>query len=319
MFNRHKKYKEFESYCIVDTPSMHDDVELAKMAAKGQTQAKRQVRRIAHPIVQKRTRQLCKQFCGEHYKHFQCTVDERWGRHESEIPLCEHGNESYAWALSYLINEKRLLRYNGNNGAPLKNYFTTIIHSIPFLERWKNNRFGRRIRVPFYIQVLDPHAANVFWSLYDGDSISNIAQRLNRDVLEVQELKKSIEMELVKRQRLHLLYPMEMVSLDDEGSKEKTLSSEEIGSHPDRLQEQELVHDALSKLSFIERFVLIAMDVDGLGAKPVLKSLVEEDIQIKDGVAPEDADIDQVYYVRNRARAKLKKYLSHYDLLVGVK
>jgi len=283
------------------------DREIAHNALDGDNDALAYVRSIVTPIIEKRNHQLCKKFCSNLHRVLRCTVDEYWGSSNTTDPLCEWGNAGYEWMLSYLMHENRLRNFVSKQGNKLVNYLTVIAYSIPFLEKWKNFRFDRRIRVPVYVQVLDKDAGRMFYYLYDGDDVANIAQRLNRPMEDMLRLKHAMEAELARRHKLHLLFPTQVVSLQDEEKNEKDL--EDFSLAPDSHLEKFQLHLALNKLPLVERFVLRAMDMDDIEAKDALYALQREKLNRHDGKTINK--VDQIYYIRNKARKKLREFFHH--------
>ena len=296
-------------------PKNQPDVLIAHEAASGNQNARQQVTEIVDELIRQRTERLCKKFCYENRRLYQCTVDSRWGVNDANVALCEWGNDSYAWMLDDLTNAKRLKKFEGRNDATLRHYLSTIAHSHAFIERWKDWRFRRRDRVPTYIQELDHDAATLFrWLRGSHDDIPNIAQRLGRSEESARELIGEIVAELQKRNRLYLLDPPREVSLshintnengsDDDGPEEWDIPTEDISI--DDLDLQKRIKEAWLELDWREQYVLEALIIDRVNAKHVLQALRDEDIMLNDNTPPEQLNLQHVYYFCRKALAKLK-------------
>lgn len=300
--------------------TMTEDKVLVRQALNGDSSAMSWVQSIAYEVIDKKNYFLCKKYCANYHHIFRCTLDLLFGAKEASAPLCDFGNDSFEWMLQFLIHKNRLKNFVEKDGEKLLHYYTFIIHSVPLLERWKDHRFGRRIRVPYYIQTLHQHAVKVFLYLYDGDDIQNIAQRLNMSAKEAKILKTSIEKALINRNKLHTLYPTgavthtgEMISEPDHGQTESSNDLSLPFPAPETLLDQQKIQEALKKLDLIEQFILSAMDIDNLGANDVLAAIQEEGLQHYQGRIIDH--IDKIYYIRNKARIRLKQFFMDNTLL----
>ncbi|WP_455205524.1 hypothetical protein [Kaarinaea lacus] len=295
----------------------NDQLQLAQNAAAGDADARAVVNKIAHAMISYQTDRFCKRFCRENQYLYQCTLPSSWGSPPQQASLCEWGNASYAWMLEDLTNEKRLLRFEAKHGACLGDYLYRIANSLPFYERWKDWRFGRKVHVPTYIQDIDPHAAKAFLALRSGDSISNIAQKIAQSEDYTETLCHKIIVLLTQKNRLHLLDPPKTVSLTDlnHGSDDEDRSGvADLPSHdPDFETEQakKLLQQAWQHLDAVEQYVLEAMLIDELDANDVLIALKKLDISIKDGVTPADLNRQHLYYFRRKTLAKLAKLMNY--------
>ena len=286
---------------------------LARSAAEGNEAARKSITELANDLINRKNSELCKKHCYENCKYYACTIDGRWGRQESDAPLCENGNASYCWMLEDLTGAKRLLKYEGRNGASLLGYLTKIADSHEFLGRWRDYRFKRRVRVPAYINDLDEDAGRLFRWIVDRDEVPNMAQRLDRNEDEVREIYDRIIVELTKRGRLHMLDGIREVSMTSLGrpgdaDDEHDGSEFEIPYYDvpmENLERRDMVSEAWKKLSFIEQFVLEAMGIDGLSAKETLRALREEGLSIKDGVPPENLKLQDIYYFYRKTVSRL--------------
>ena len=133
-----------------------DFVALARDAAAGNDRARKKINELAHPMIAYQTDRFCKRFCAENKYLYRCSLESPWGNAPRDALLCEWGNASYGWMLNDLTSENRLTRFKGTHGARIQDYLYRIANSLPFYERWKDWRFGRRIRVPDYVKDIDP-------------------------------------------------------------------------------------------------------------------------------------------------------------------
>ena len=300
---------------ITQTESDTDEeqLQLARLAADGDETARRTINQLIHPVISYQTSRFCKRFCRENQYRYACTLQTAWGSPPADAVLCEWGNASYAWMLNDLTNRKRLLQFEGKNGARINDYLYHIANSLPFYERWKDWRFGRKIHVPTYIQDLNPDAAKVFLALRNGETVPAIAQKLGKSQQQTEVLCRQIIITLTRRKRLHLLDPPTTISLtkaaagevhDNDGGGSET----EIASYdetPESREAKEKLLQAWSKLSTVEQFVLEAMLIEEQDASDVLQALKKLNISIKQGVAAEDTSRQQLYYFRRKTLAKL--------------
>ena len=293
----------------------HDDLELARKAADGDPTAREAVSRLAHPLIQHMTGVFCKRFCFENRCYYRCTVDSGWGLQEKETPLCDWGNHSYAWMIEDLTNPQKLLRYKGERGAKLSTYFSSIVHSSMFFERWKDERFGRRVRAPTYIQDISPLASKIFMWLKDGHPIERMAQKSKTSVEKVEKIVDQIMVELTEREKLHLLNTPNTISLTGFGSADDEEEGEEIeGDIPDfswdpvEDQISRLIADGWNKLTPVEQFVLEALVIEDRKANDVLEALCRLGITIKEGVPADEIDQQQLYYFKRVALGKLARF-----------
>jgi len=296
-----------------------DYVALAKSAAAGDRSARQQVNELAHPMVSYQTDRFCKRFCAENKYLYRCTLAIPCGNAPSGALLCEWGNASYAWMLNELTHEQRLLQFEAKNGARLQDYMYHIANSLPFYERWKDWRFGRRIRIPDYIKEIDPDASRVFLAMRSGDNSDLIAQKCGISLDHAETITQKIVIALTKRHRLHLLNQEKEQSLSQNNSQshfqsnaEQQPSDMEIAVYdpdPAQTQRAEQLQEAWQKLTVVEQFVMEAMVIEEQDANDVLQALTKLNIQINDKVAPENTDRQQLYYFRRKTLAKLAEFM----------
>lgn len=288
------------------------DVNLAQSAAKGDVAARREINTLAQPMIQYQTEQFCPRFCHDNRYRYQCTLPSKTITPGQDSPLCEWGNASYGWMLHDLTKPDRLNRFQGREGASLSAYFFQIANSLPFYERWKDWRLGRRTHVPTYIQDLGPDAAKVFHGLRKGDNAMLIAQQLGRSEHDVDGLIQLIIIELTQHKRLYLLDKPKELSLshlgthnddDDEGSVQADISCEDLA--PEEIDAQEHIRHGWSQLTATEQFVLEAMLIEEREADEVISALKRLNITLSDRVPVQDTDRQQLYYFRRKAVAKL--------------
>jgi hypothetical protein len=266
--------------------------------------------RILNGLINNKLNSLCKKYCFNNRYQYQCTIDLLWGVNESDNPLCEWGNASYAWMLSELTHTNRLEKIQGETSASLSRYFGKIIHSIAFIERFKNWRFQRRIRVPEYIKAIDIDAHRVFWGLCDHEEPHNMAQRLNRSEADILVIVKRINEELVQRKRCHLLDLTQISSLTSVNNPEGQAVEFEIPVEDKSIEQLDMevrVRAAYDQLSWLEQYVIDSMIIDGLSAKAVLESLVQQNISVDEKVEPADMNIQNIYYFFRKTLSKLKE------------
>lgn len=290
-----------------------DHVQLAQRAADGDRSSRTEINQLIHPIISCQTNRFCKRFCRENRYRYACSLEAAWGSSSKEALMCEWGNASYAWMLDDLTNRKRLLQFEGKNGARINDYLYSIANSLPFYERWKNWRFGRKVHVPTYIQELSPDASKVFFALRAREEIPNIAQKLGKTTQQIETLCQSIIVILTQKNRLHLLAPPSTVSLTEAGT-DQDHKQDRDGSETDipfydeapEMQEDKLkLRQAWGSLSVVEQFVLEAMQIEEQDAADVLYALKKMNISIKQGVAATDTTRQQLYYFRRKTLAKL--------------
>lgn len=294
---------------------MHDElnpIELAQSAARGEPTARTRVSQLADPIIRHQTTHCCRRFCYENRYRYRCTLQRPLNGAPADAPLCEWGNGSYAWMLDDLTKPERLLRFESQNGAPLEGYFFAVANSLPFYERWKEWRFGKRVHTPTYLHALCESAAKIFLGLRRGENIELLAQQLNQSVDEVRRCARSIVLELTRRKRLHLLQPDRTVSLSDIGMHSDDDDADELDWDipasdlaPEDRQEQQRLRAAWQQLTPVEQWVLEAMLVEEQDANDVLQALAKLQLRIDPQVSPENTSRQQLYYFRRKTLAKL--------------
>ncbi|HEY9050635.1 MAG TPA: hypothetical protein VIQ03_03765 [Gammaproteobacteria bacterium] len=291
--------------------STQDQLALAQSAASGEKNAREQVNAMVQPLIDFQTSRFCKRFCNENQYLYRCTLKPPMGSMHPDAAWCEWGNASFGWMLNDLSHENRLLKYQGINGAGLFDYFYQIANSLPFYERWKDWRFGRKVHVPTYIQALSPDANKVFLALRAGDNIAMIAQKLSRSVSDIEQLAQSIIHVLTEKKRLHLLNPPKLVSMTesfDDLDADQSDRQIELASYDEPIDLQEdkqRLQQAWSKLDPVEQFVLEALLIDEEDADDVLAALGKLQLSIKKGVAADQTNRQQLYYFRRKTLAKL--------------
>ena len=292
----------------------HDDLELVRKAADGDPMAREAVSRLAHPLIQHMTGVFCKRCCFENRRYYRCAVDSGFGLQEEDAPLCDWGNHSYVWMLEDLTSPNKLLRYRGERGAKLSTYFSAIVHSSMFFERWKDNRFDRRVRAPTYIRDISPLASKIFMWLKDGHSIEQMARKSKASVEKVEKIVDQIMVELTEREKLHLLDTPRTISLTGFGSTDDEEEGEDIeGDIPDcswdPVEDQmgRLIANGWNKLPPLEPFVLEALVIEDRKANDVLEALCRLEITLKEGVPAEKIDRQQLYYFKRVALGKLAR------------
>ena len=292
-------------------------VSLAQSAAGGELSARKEVNAIAHPLITYQSDRFCKRFCAENRYLYRCTLQTPWGNAPEGALLCEWGNASYAWMLNDLTNEQRLRQFKGNNGARLQDYLFRIANSLPFYERWKNWRFGRRVNVPDYVREIAPDAARIFLALRSRENIKQIAQTLFKDETYVDNVAQQVIITLTKRKRLYLLNPESETSLtafDAGHSTENNHGQDEMDvavydQDPEHSDNINHLRSAWQQLDSVEQFVLEAMLVEDQDANDVLTALKSLDIRINPKVSPQQTDRQHLYYFRRKTLAKLAEIM----------
>jgi hypothetical protein len=291
-----------------------ENIELAKKAANNDAQARKQVNNLLAPIIQYQTNRFCKRFCKENSAHYKCTLKPPLGSPPADASLCEWGNGCYTWMLDDLSSSKRLLKFQAKNNATLFDYCYVIANSLPFYERWKDWRFGRKNYVPSYIQSLGKAAVSVFYGLQSQQSIEQISQVSAQTVLEATELSRNIIRLLSSRNKLHLLNRPHSVSFTQDND-----VAEDVWQGPSNIESETASHDeaielredkqklkkAWHELSAVEQFVIEALVIEEQEAQIVLDALKTLNLSIKQGVPAGETDRQQLYYFRRKTLAKL--------------
>jgi len=272
--------------------------------------------RLVDPIIKYQTGRFCKKYCNDNHFLYRCTLPKNpIPCKNNTLPYCEWGNASYGWMLDDLCSEKRLEKSNAETEKQLGNYFFTIANSLPFFERWKNWRFGRRKNVPKYIQSMSPNASKVFLALCNKTSIPDIAQSLGESEDMISHLADKILIELTQRGNLGLLsYPSEvllsnMVSHSEEDESPAQADIKDENFDPSKLAAISQIRNQFKSLTPAEQFVIESMVVDDFSAKEVLLAIQDANIVINEKKSPEKYTINDVYYFLNKTLAKLKKTL----------
>lgn len=297
-----------------------DQRELAKRAAQGVAPARAQVNELVQPIIDFQTSRFCKRFCRENRFRYQCTLPVPFGSAPKGASLCEWGNASYGWMLDDLTSSKRLTKYQAREGSSLYNYLYQIANSLPFYERWKDWRFGRKVYVPTYIQELGPVAAKVFLALRSNQNIELIAQALGENTLDIENICQQVITLLTQKKRLHLLNPPENISLtqNTSNSDEQNASRQmEIASYDEPIEQTEnkkQLKDAWQQLSGVEQYVVEALVIEDQDATDVLQALKMMGVSIKKGVTPEQTNRQQLYYFRRKTLAKLAEVIKRAEM-----
>jgi len=301
-----------------DVPVNQQQLDLAKQAANGDSTARANVNQLAHPIISFQTNRFCKRFCRENKYRYICTLQESRRIPPRDAVLCEWGNASYAWMLDDLTNTRRLMQFSGKNGARLNDYIYYIANSLPFYERWKDWRFGRKVHVPTYIKELFPEAGKIFFALRGGETIPAIAQKLARDELHGEDMCQKIIITLTQKKRLHLLDPPTTVSLTDTRNSQQDdwdmngiqTDIPDYDETPELMENRQKLAQAWKQLNPVEQYIIEAMVLDEQDAADVLHALQKMDISIKDGVAASDTNRQQLYYFRRKTLARLAELMA---------
>jgi hypothetical protein len=288
-----------------------NDLTLAAQAADNIPQARRRVNALLHPVISYQTGRFCKRFCRENSSRYRCSLPTPWGNAPENASLCEWGNASYGWMLDDLTGSKRLRNYRGDDGSSLYNYLYQVANSLPFYERWKDWRFGRKVHVPTYIQDMGPTAAKIFLALRARQDIRSIVQGSGDKHIETEKLCQQIIIELTRRQKLHLLNPPKTVSVSH-GTSDDPLGDDSIDMdipvYDEPMEQQETrqrLQSAWQQLSPVEQFVVEALVIEQQEANAVLQALTKLNIRLKPEVEPQHTDRQQLYYFRRKTLVKL--------------
>jgi hypothetical protein len=294
-----------------------DQLKLAEDAANNNAFARKKVNVLIEPVIRYQTNRFCKRYCRENKYRYRCSLIPPLSGARNNSAMCEWGNGSYGWMLDDLTKSQRLQKYQQKNGASLFSYLYQIANSLPFYERWKDWRFGRKVHVPTYIQDLGPLATKVFLALRANEDINQIAQKLVQEKTAIESLCHEIIILLTDRNKLHLLNPPATISLTDSATNEQTGASSQIDvasfDEPIELHEEKLqLQQVWKQLSTIEQFVLEALLIEEQDAKHVLKALGTMNVSIKKDVPADKTTIQQLYYFRRKALAKLSDLLNKF-------
>ena len=290
-----------------------ENIQLAQNAAENDASARKKVNELIAPIIHYQTNRFCKRFCKENRSRFKCTLKSPTGSPPADASLCEWGNGSYAWMLNDLSSANRLKKYQANNNATLFDYCYVIANSLPFYERWKDWRFGRKVYIPTYIQALGKKAETVYYALRSQQSIEQISQQTSLSVNQTRELSREIIKLLTLKNRLFLLNPWQNISLtQDDDTKTQSIVESETATYDKPIETHEenlLLSKAWKNLNPVEQFVIEAMVIEEQDAEIVLNSLKKLNISFKAGFMAEELDRQQLYYFRRKTLAKLHSML----------
>ena len=286
------------------------DLILAQRAAQGNHDAQQKVYSLARSVIDFQTNRFCRRFCAENKYLYRCSLSQPIGSAKPDSVLCEWGNASYGWMLDDLCKPERLQKYEARNGAGLFDYLYSIANSLPFYERWKDWRFGRKQRVPAYIQSIGAQAGKVFYALRSQRDLQAIAQQLAMPLAVVEVVAQQIVSTLTKRHKLYLLDPPVMTSLTSSGRDELDDSAHQtdiatFDEAPEQHQQRELLQKAWAKLDEVEQFVLEALVVDEQDAGELLEALAALNISIKQGIPANETNRQQLYYFKRKSLSRL--------------
>ena len=287
-----------------------DDLITAQRAALGNRDAQQTVYALAQPVIDFQTNRFCRRFCAENRYLYRCSLSKPIGSSKPDAMLCEWGNASYGWMLDDLCKPERLQKYQARNQASLFDYLYSIGNSLPFYERWKDWRFGRKQRVPAYIQAIGEHAGKVFYALRSQQDLAAIAQQLVMPLDSVETIAQEIVSALSKRHKLYLLDPPVLTSLTtatsdamDESTHQADIVS--FDEPLEQLQQREVLQKAFAILEVVEQFVLESLVIEEQDAGEVLEALAILDISIKKGVPANETNRQQLYYFKRKSLSKL--------------
>ena len=284
-----------------------NSTELIARVISGDAGARRELTHITDPVVQFQTDRFCRRYCQYNKYSSQCTLTPPEGPKTDDAPLCDWANASYAWMLNDLTSKQRLQTFEGKADTPFLHYIRVVVNSLPFYERWKDWRFGRRVYVPEFIVEIHEWAKKVFLSLRTGDSPELIASKLSLSESTVKELSGQIMVALISRNKLHLLNPPSTHNFSDINTDDDEEDFEAVDDQHN--QEQWLasveLQQAFAKLDVVEQFVLEAMVIENQDAEDVLDALARLNISLKKGVSAAQTNKQQLYYFKRKCLSKL--------------
>lgn len=294
--------------------SITDQLKLAQSAAMGDQVARQQLNTMIHPVIDFQTNRFCRRFCDQNRYLYRCSLSKPVGNAAADSALCEWGNASYGWMLNDLTHAQRLQKYEARNQARLFDYLYQIANSLPFYERWKDWRFGRKINVPTYIQSIAPLAKKIFYALRGGLDLEMIAAQLNTTLENIESVSHQIVSSLTRHNRLYLLDPPRDQSLTSISDNEDSATAAQqdvpfIDETIQRQDEADQLKGAWSQLDTVEQFVVEALIVNELDAQSVLDALKEMEIVIKKGVMPDQTSVQQLYYFKRKTLNKMASVL----------
>ena len=299
---------------MVNNNTDQADLNLARRAVQGNTDAQQKIYTLAQPVIDFQTNRFCKRFCAENQHLYRCSLSQPIGSAKSDSALCEWGNASYGWMLDDLCRPERLKKFQARNGAGLFGYIYSIANSLPFYERWKDWRFGRKIRVPAYVKSIGEQADKIFYLLRNQQDLQSIAQQLALPIDDVESCARQIIASLTKRHKLYLLDSPVLTSLThstQEGIDDSTHQADiaTFDEPPEQHQQREQLQCAWRHLDAVEQFVLEALVVDEQDTGEVLEALAALDISIKPGLPARETDRQQLYYFKRKCLSKLSDLL----------
>ena len=268
---------------------------------------------LVEPIIARATKTLCKQHCRGARFRLICTVDATWSRAPRDASLCDRGNEAYEWMLRDLLGGAKLDKFLESDREGVAKYFTKTVSSQSFYERFKDMRFGERVRIPAYIKAIHPLARRVFWMLRKQETVPYIAQALEQPETIIRTWINDIYLKLREHRSSHLLQSQATLSLDALNENEDApcrdlVTGEDLHHNLERQQEQARARAAYAQLSWQEQFIVDTL-TENLSAKAVLEALAQEGIileGINDTPMDEKCAEQRLYYLRRKALVRLK-------------
>ncbi len=297
---------------LSQTERNNEQLELARKAADNEISARKKVNELIEPVINYQSSRFCKRFCKENRSIFKCTLKQPIGSPPADAPFCEWGNGSYTWMLDDLASSKRLKKYQASNNASLFDYCYVIANSLPFYERWKDWRFGRKVYVPAYIQNLGKTAIAVFYGLRSQLSIEQISHDTGQSEEQTRLISREIVRQLSIRNKLHLLNADKNISLSQTDEDSANRLDSETASYDvdiDVSEDSRRLSGAWKNLNAIEQFVLEALVINEMDGEIVLNSLKKMNLSIKKGIPAEQTNRQQLYYFRRKTLAKLGNFL----------
>jgi len=297
-----------------DGDKKNPQLALAALVTEGNIDARKKINIMLEPVIGYQNRIFCQQFCRQNRFQFKCSVDQSWRNLQADAAECEWGVESHQWMYRELTGNDCLLKFNNRHGDTLLDYLLQIINSLKFYQQWKDWRFSNRNKCPECICQQGPVSVKIFTLLKEKRKLNFITQKLNLSREEVEDKSERIIQLLIKQKQLHLLDQKAIAGLskdDDKESNEKVKKNcienkTDIDSANTEEQDREnYFYDIWLQLGTIEQYVLQALLIENQHAEDILHALTELDIRIKEGVLPEDTNIQHLLDFKDEILEKL--------------
>lgn len=273
------------------------------------------IRVIVEPMIQRATHDLCKEYCRGERNRWRCPIDPGWSRAPRGALTCERSNETYDWLYQDWLGGRKIEKFLDSDAEGITHYFVKTLSSHPFHERFKDMRYGNRVRVPPYILALGAVARRVFWLMREQLPIEAIAQAVQQPDAQVIELVREIHKRLNEHDALRLLRPVIEVALpgpDESFDAEKFASTEPpVEEKIDDLKKERLVKATFDRLPDDEKYVVVMMELHKRSAQSVLISMEQEGkviVGVNDTHAGgKEGAVQRIYYFCRKAKEHLRQ------------